>query len=168
MQKLKINFIIFEQSFIEQKMYGESAKIVKAVFSLANKLKPCVIFIDEIDGMFGQRTTFDQSFVTGLKTQILNQMDGFVSHDPNVIFIGATNRLTSLDPALLRRMRTHIHIPLPSKEERIKMFQYYTKSDDDYTDISEQTEGYSGSDIYELCKLSYYNNCDLQNCLEFM
>lgn len=167
-KRMKINFLMFEQSFIEQKMFGESAKMIKALFSLAHKLKPCVIFIDELDGVFAQRTAFEQSFVTGIKTQLLTQMDGFISRDPGIIFIGATNRLSSLDPALLRRMKTHIHIPLPNLEERNEMFKHYLEQDDDYAIISKKTEGYSGSDIYELCKLSYHNNKDLESCLEFM
>ena len=167
-KRLKVNFILFEQSFVEQKMFGESAKMIKALFSLAKKLKPCVIFIDEIDGIFAKRTMMDQSFVNGIKTQMLMHMDGFKSRNSGIVFVGATNRLDSIDPALLRRMRTHIYIPLPDYEERISMFKNFLCTEDDFSEISTQTAGFSGSDIYELCKLSHYSKKDLISCLEFM
>lgn len=162
-KELNVNFICFEQNYIEQKMFGESAKMVKALFTLAEKLKPCVIFIDEIDGMFGERNAFDQYFVTNIKTQMLMQMDGIMSRDPSIIFIGTTNRLHSLDNALKRRMRTHIEVKLPTYSEIIEMYNYYLKDEDvsciDFDEIATMSTCFSGCDISEICKISL-NMCD--------
>lgn len=159
---LNMSFIVFEQSYIEQKMFGESAKMVKAVFTLAEKMKPCVIFIDEIDGIFGERSVVDQSFITGIKTQMLTYMDGIISRDPSVFIIGATNRLNAIDGALTRRMRTHIEIPLPSYNERIELFKTYLYENEniDYKSLADITDSFSGSDISEMCKIAYYTSED--------
>lgn len=156
--EMKINFISFEQNFIEQKMFGESAKMIKALFTLAKKIKPCVIFIDELDGIFSERSSFDQSFVNNIKTQMLMHLDGFIEKDTSIILIGATNRLSSIDPALKRRMRTHIEIPLPTDLEREDIFKCYlsNKEDIDYNLLALNTFGYSGSDIHEACKIAAY------------
>ena len=159
---LNMSFIVFEQSYIEQKMFGESAKMVKAVFTLAEKIKPCVIFIDEIYGIFGERSVVDQSFITGIKTQMLTYMDGIISRDPSVFIIGATNRLNAIDGALTRRMRTHIEIPLPSCNERIELFKTYLYENEniDYNTLADITDSFSGSDISEMCKIAYYTSED--------
>lgn len=155
---LKIHFIVFEQNYIEQKMFGESAKIIKALFTLADKLKPCVIFIDEMDGLFGERNALDQAFITNIKTQLLMLIDGLITRDSNIMLIGATNRLNSIDPAFKRRMRTHIHIPLPLHNDRIELFKYYfdnvSDADMNYETLADNTIGFSGSDISEVCKIS--------------
>jgi SpoVK/Ycf46/Vps4 family AAA+-type ATPase len=163
-KQMNVSFLLFDQSYIEQKMFGESAKVIKAVFTLANKIKPCVIFIDEIDGIFGERNILDQSFITGIKTQMLTYMDGIISRDPSVFIIGATNRLQSIDPAIKRRMRTHIEIPLPNKDDRKELFRYYLKNNEsiDYDKLSDTSIGFSGSDINEMCKIAYYtSDCDV-------
>ena len=159
-KKMNKSFLLFDQSYIEQKMFGESAKMIKAVFTLAEKIKPCVIFIDEIDGIFGERSVFDQSFITGIKTQMLTYMDGIISRDPSVILIGATNRLKAIDPAIRRRMRTHIEIVLPDHDERKLLFLYYLRNNEsiDYDKLAEATVDFSGSDINEMCKIAYYTS----------
>ena len=136
--------------------------MIKALFSLAEKLKPCVIFIDEMDGFFGERSILDQSFIVGLKTQMMTYMDGLINKDSSIVFIGATNRLESIDPAIKRRMRTHLYINLPDQKERISLWKYYLKNHNvDYKRLAENSENLSGSDIHEACKLSYYMNNDL-------
>lgn len=148
-------FITFDSNKIEQKMFGESSKMLSSLFSLANKIKPCVIFIDELDGFFGQRNVLDQSFVNSIKTQMLTLMDGFIKRDPQILFIGATNRLDIIDPAIKRRMRTHISVPLPNQKGREDIFKSYLKKNDlDYKLLANECQGLSGSDIYELCKIT--------------
>ena len=176
---MNVNFIAFEQSFIEQKMFGESAKMLKALFTLAEKIKPCVVFIDELDGIFSERSIIDQSFVTGLKTQMLTHLDGFVEKDPSILFIGATNRLSAIDSALKRRMRAHIEVSLPNLEDRRDIFKGYLNNIEvDYDKLATYTDGFSGSDIYEACKIASYTSeneklCTsdilyaIDNCLSF-
>jgi len=150
------NFLNFNTSLIENKLVGESSKMLDALFSLAHKLKPCIVFMDEIDGFCSERNSLDQSFVNSLKTQMLEYLDGIDEKDSQVIFIGATNRLHSIDKAFRRRLRLHINIPLPEKEdiEQLLLKHVSTLNPTELESISEQCSGFSGSDIYELCKLA--------------
>ena len=151
-------FMNFDMSSIENKMFGESAKLLKAMFSLADKIKPCVIFMDELDGFCSERNPFDQSFVNGLKTQMLTYLDGLESRDDKIVVVGATNKLNSVDKAMKRRMRLHIEVPLPDYESRkVILSKYLGPAGVDLETIetfakSIETAGFSGSDLHELCK----------------
>ena len=152
-------FINVTSDLVENKFYGESQKIVHAIFSLADKLKPCVVFFDEIDGLCGTRNLFDQSHVTSVKTTLLSEMDGVQKRDPGIIAVGATNRIDNLDPALKRRMRLHINVDLPDEEARKSILSKVVSGeplDEDVKieDIAGKTDGMSGSDLHELCKLA--------------
>jgi|TARA_X000001036_G_scaffold388175_1_gene384342 SpoVK/Ycf46/Vps4 family AAA+-type ATPase len=152
-------FINVTSNLIENKYYGESQKIVHAIFSIADKIKPCVVFFDEIDGLCGTRNIFDQSHVTSVKTTLLGEIDGIHKRDPGVIVFGATNRIDNLDPALKRRMRLHIKVDLPSQEARKQIIQKILDDEPidgevDIDQIAKDTEGMSGSDLHELCKLA--------------
>ena len=82
-------------------------------------------------------------------------MDGLIKRDKSIVFIGATNRLDSIDPAMLRRMRLHVEISLPDWEARKEMleenFDGILKFD--IEELKSMTAGLSGSDISELCKI---------------
>lgn len=154
-KKLEGVFISCSPSSFENKLYGESSKLIKALFSFANKVNPCVIFIDEIDGILGTRNDFDQSLVNEVKTIFLSEMDGIIERSPNVIFIGATNKLYSIDKAIKRRMRLHLKVPLPDEDARRSILDLHlNKYDLDVCEILKDTDGYSGSDLFELCKLA--------------
>ena len=154
-KKLDGVFISCSPSSFENKLYGESSKLIKALFTFANKVNPCVIFIDEIDGILGTRNDFDQSLVNEVKTIFLSEMDGIVERSPNVIFIGATNKLKSIDKAVQRRMRLHIKVPLPDEDARKQILNIHlSKYNLDLAEILKDTDGFSGSDLFELCKLS--------------
>lgn len=151
-------FINFEMSSIENKMFGESGKLIKALFTLAEKIKPCVIFMDELDGIAASRNPFDQSFVTGIKTFMFAQLDGIVKKDSNILFIGATNKLCDIDSAMKRRLRLHIPIDLPDSDTRKDMFIKNLKEpieiDCEAIDLLvKDSELFSGSDIREVSKI---------------
>lgn len=152
-------FINVTSDLVENKFFGESQKLVHAIFSLADKIKPCVVFFDEIDGLCGTRNLFDQSHVTSVKTTLLGEMDGIYKRDPGVIAIGATNRIDNLDPAVKRRMRLHIKVDLPNLDSRNSILDKIVCGEPIGTDvnlkeISKKTGGMSGSDLHELCKLA--------------
>lgn len=163
---MRYNFITFDNNKIEQKLFGESSKVICALFTLAEKIKPCVIFIDEIDGFLSSRNEYDQSCVNGVKTQMLSLMDGISKRDPTIIIIGATNRINSIDKAVKRRMRTHIKIELPTHNSRMEMFKKHLGKYSDcinYNDVATKTNGMSGSDIYEICKNAALNSITTKN-----
>lgn len=102
---------------------GEGEKLVKSVFSLARRLSPCVVFIDEIDALFGARSSMRESGGAiahrGVLTEFMQEMDGLrSSKDDNIIVIGATNRPFDLDDAILRRLPRRLLVDLPGEKER--------------------------------------------------
>ncbi|KAJ7470702.1 hypothetical protein FB451DRAFT_1352208 [Mycena latifolia] len=140
---------------------GEGEKLVKAVFSLARKIAPCVVFLDEIDALFGARVSGRESGGAfahrGVLTEFMQEMDGLrTSKDDSVIVIGATNRPFDLDDAVLRRLPRRLLIDLPGEPEREEIVKILLRdetlgSDLDPKSIAKKTEGFSGSDLKHLC-----------------
>jgi SpoVK/Ycf46/Vps4 family AAA+-type ATPase len=99
---------------------------VRAVFSLARRLSPCVVFIDEVDSLFGARSAKDSSGSgrshNQLLTEFMQEMDGLNSaitnREQRVVVVGATNRPFDLDEAVLRRLPRRLLIDLPRQEDR--------------------------------------------------
>ncbi|KAF9453212.1 AAA-domain-containing protein [Macrolepiota fuliginosa MF-IS2] len=140
---------------------GEGEKLVRAVFSLARKLSPCVIFLDEIDALFGARMSTRESGGAfahrGVITEFMQEMDGLkTSRDDSVIIIGATNRPFDLDDAVLRRLPRRLLVDLPGEKERQEILKILLRdevlaTDVDVSRLAEQTESFSGSDLKHLC-----------------
>lgn len=135
---------------------GESERLVRALFDLARKNKPAVIFIDEIDSLLSSRSEGENEATRRIKTEFLVQMQGVGKEDEGILVLGATNIPWDLDPAVRRRFQKKIYIPLPDEEARYVMFKLNlgdtanNLTDDDFKDLSKMTEGYSGSDITTL------------------
>lgn len=121
-------------------------------------LQPSVVFIDEIDSLLTQRSDGEQEHTRRIKTEFLVQMDGAgTSREDRVLVVGATNRPQELDEAARRRLVKRLYIPLPSVEARCSLVkklmqqQAHSLSVDDVNQISNLSDGYSGSDMYALC-----------------
>ena len=102
---------------------GEGEKLVRSLFSLARRLAPCVIFLDEIDALFGARTSARETGGSiahhGVINEFMQEMDGLrTNKDTNVIVIGATNRPFDMDDAVLRRLPRRLLVDLPGETER--------------------------------------------------
>ncbi|AQZ09552.1 MSP1 (YGR028W) [Zygosaccharomyces parabailii] len=156
------NFISIRMSQIMDKWYGESNKIVDAMFSLANKLQPCMIFIDEIDSFLRERAATDHEVTAMLKAEFMTLWDGLVGNG-RVMIVGATNRIGDIDSAFLRRLPKRFYISTPNKEQRLRILKVLlkdTKIDDENFDldtIASGTSGMSGSDLKELCREAALN-----------
>lgn len=147
---------------LESKWFGESSKLISSTFSVARKLQPCIVFFDEIDGMGRSRTDFDQSFVNTFKTELLSNLDGMGNKSTDsYVVIACTNTFNSLDPALLRRFPSQYNIKLPSQKERRDILTLLTKNESisiaDIVQISNWTDGYSGSDLKALYNKASHN-----------
>lgn len=97
------------------------------MFSLARRMAPCVVFLDEIDALFGSRVSVRESGGAfahrGVITEFMQEMDGLKSsQEDRVIVIGATNRPFDLDDAVLRRLPRRLLVDLPGKQERAGTF----------------------------------------------
>lgn len=140
------------------KWLGQSEQAVAAIFSLARKLQPCIIFVDELDSLLSSRDFSDSHAYNNAKTIFLRQWDGFrtCERDHRVVVVGATNRPEVLDSAVLRRLPVKLRLGLPATREREQILRILLRGEDishvDLGDIATRTQSYSGSDLRELCK----------------
>ncbi|KAH7022478.1 P-loop containing nucleoside triphosphate hydrolase protein [Ilyonectria destructans] len=157
------SFINLHISTLTEKWYGDSNKIVRAVFSLARKMQPAIIFIDEIDAVLGTRRSGEHEASGMVKAEFMTLWDGLTSSNSSgmparIMVLGATNRIHDIDEAILRRMPKKFPVPLPGKEQRRRILQLILQ--DTTTDpkhfnleyVSKITAGLSGSDIKEACR----------------
>lgn len=157
-QEAGTRFINLDLSILTDKWYGESQKLTAAVFSVAVKLQPCIIFIDEIDSFLRIRNSQDHEATAMMKAQFMSLWDGLITDsDCTVIVMGATNRPQDLDRAILRRMPATFHIGMPTVEQRLQILQLILKNEPiskavDIPILAKSTEGFSGSDLKELCR----------------
>ena len=84
------NFLHITQSVVKSKWYGESQQNAKAVFTLARKRSPCIIFFDEVDAMMAARDD-SQRHDASVLNEMMQEWDGLIQGD-NVVVLGATNR----------------------------------------------------------------------------
>lgn len=159
-------FFNITASSIVSKFRGDSEKLVKVLFELANFHAPSTIFFDEFDSIMSRRGSGNTSGGENnehegsrrLKTELLIQMDGVIHTGNNIFFLAASNLPWDIDPAFLRRLEKRIMIPMPNKEARTQMIQknfstHHTLLEDRHIEkCALETDGYSGSDIQRLCK----------------
>lgn len=140
----------------QSKWLGESQKLVRAVFSLAKKLDPCVIFVDEADSVFATRKANDDVYRRELISQFLLEWDGVSATNKGGFVMAATNRIADIDPAILRRLPRQIFIGNPSLEDREAILRIHLKDerlaeDADLATVARRTVGKSGSDLKTIC-----------------
>ncbi|KAI6085109.1 AAA-domain-containing protein [Hypoxylon rubiginosum] len=149
------NMIEISGASINNKYVGESEKNVRALFRLAKKKEPLVIFIDEADALLGARGRRDLGSRRETINQFLREWDGM---DKMKAFIMvATNRPFDLDEAVLRRLPRKLLIDLPLEADRAAILRIHLKDEilDEATvsieDIAKRTPLYSGSDLKNMC-----------------
>lgn len=156
-------FINLHISTLTEKWFGDSNKLASAVFSLARKLAPTIVFIDEIDAVLGTRHSGEHEASGMVKAEFMTHWDGLQSAGPDgkpqrILVLGATNRINEIDDAILRRMPKRFSIALPNASQRLKILNLVlkdTKIDPMHFDveyIARVMDGMSGSDIKEACR----------------
>lgn len=151
-------FINVPLSLLLDKWVGETEKYVEALFSLARKIQPTIIFIDEIDSLTRRRSELDASWNSTMKSQFLGLWDGLLTDRRNrVVLLGATNRRQDIDEAFLRRMPLQMRVELPNAMQRASILQVLL-SDVEIEDglswlrLANRMDGFSGSDMREVCR----------------
>lgn len=126
----KANFIAVDGSYFTAMFYGAGVSKVKDLFKLARKNAPCMLFIDEIDGI-GKRTQGGQgggaeSELNRIINRVLVEMDGFEPMD-NVVVVAATNHENNIDEAMRRpgRFDMLVRLGLPTLPDRQRLFELY-------------------------------------------
>ncbi|XP_038980506.1 uncharacterized protein LOC103715277 isoform X2 [Phoenix dactylifera] len=152
------NFINISMSSITSKWFGEGEKYVKAVFSLASKIAPSVVFVDEVDSMLGRRENpGEHEAMRKMKNEFMVNWDGLRTKDKErVLVLAATNRPFDLDEAVIRRLPRRLMVNLPDASNREKILRVILAKEDlapdvDLEALANMTDGYSGSDLKNLC-----------------
>ena len=152
-------FFNISASSLTSKWVGESEKTVKSLFKLAYQKAPSIIFIDEIDSILSKRNESENEATKRLKTEFLIQFDGLGSNtNAKLLVIAATNRPMDLDEALLRRLPKRVYCGPLDAEGRFDFIKKVINrvetnlKDSDIMEIAKMTNGYSNSDLKELCK----------------
>lgn len=146
--------MIIKSESIIGKYQGEAEKNIASLFQQAKKNAPCIVFIDEIDVLLKIRN--EENSRGNFVAEFLFEIDGPHDDFNGVLLIGATNRLSSIDPAMLRpgRLDKKIFIDNPNLIDREKILQYYLsqyklrlEKGIKLIDFAEQLDGFSGADI---------------------
>ncbi|NWR68444.1 ATAD2 protein, partial [Centropus unirufus] len=154
----RIAFFMRKGADCLSKWVGESERQLRLLFDQAYQMRPSIIFFDEIDGLAPVRSSKQDQIHSSIVSTLLALMDGLDSRG-EIVVIGATNRLDSIDPALRRpgRFDREFRFSLPNKEARKEIFKIHTQ---DWTpklldvfleELAEKCVGYCGADIKSLC-----------------
>ncbi|NXT14889.1 ATAD2 protein, partial [Prunella fulvescens] len=154
----KVTFFMRSAADCMSKWVGESERQLRLVFEQAYQMRPSIIFFDEIDALAPVRSSKQDQVHSSVVGTLLTLMDGLASRG-EVVVIGATNRLDSIDPALRRpgRFEREFRFNLPNKEARLEIFKIHTRdwtlkpSDNLLEDLAEKSVGFCGADIKALC-----------------
>ena len=159
-KEAEANFISMKSSDLLSKWYGESEQQIARMFQRARAVAPCVVFIDEIDSLVPARGSGQgEPQVTGrVVNTILAEMDG-LEELQSVIVIGATNRPTLVDPALLRpgRFDELVYVGTPDAEGREHILKIHTSGmplakDVDLAKVAKETERFTGADLEDVVR----------------
>ncbi|XP_035706817.1 ATPase family AAA domain-containing protein 2 [Folsomia candida] len=159
----KVEFYHRTGGELSSKWFGESARLIKALFTEAEQKAPAIIFLDELDGFCGSRNDRSSQARIGVVTSLLGQMDTLT---PGKVFVfGATNRIDSIDPAMRRpgRFDKELQFFLPSLEARKEILTLHSKMwkrshpEGELLDtVAQKTVGYCGADLENLCRETFH------------
>jgi transitional endoplasmic reticulum ATPase len=164
----KVNFISVTSPDIISKVVGESSRAISQLFTRARSCAPCILFFDQFEAIARARGTDSSESQSNdrMLSTLLIEMDGISktsNHEP-VIVLCATSRMDLLDPAVLRpgRIDQHVKLSLPDEKARLEILTYKTmnmpmKNRDFLSEIAKITDGYSGSQLENLCREAAMN-----------
>ncbi|XP_034777052.2 ATPase family AAA domain-containing protein 2B-like [Acipenser ruthenus] len=154
----KVAFFMRKGADCLSKWVGESERQLRLLFDQAYLMRPSIIFFDEIDGLAPVRSSRQDQIHSSIVSTLLALMDG-LDNRGEIVIIGATNRLDSIDPALRRpgRFDREFLFNLPDKKARKHVLQIHTRdwnpklADAFLVELAEKCVGYCGADIKALC-----------------
>jgi transitional endoplasmic reticulum ATPase len=164
-KEAEANFIAIKSSDLLSKWFGESEQQIARLFARARQVAPCVVFIDEIDSLVPARgsSAGEPQVTARVVNTILAEMDG-LEELQSVVVIGATNRPTLVDPALLRpgRFDELVYVGTPSQAGRARILRIHTggmplADDVDLDKVARETERFTGADLEDIVRRAGLN-----------
>jgi len=162
---LNATFFSVKASNVLSKYFGESTKIISALYEVARERAPSIVFMDEIDALTTKRSGDQSEASRRMLSTLLTELDGFQDKgsDILVLTLAATNTPWDLDEAVLSRFPRRIYVPLPDKKATKEIIRINTRGLDisrlDLDAIAEESVRrlYSGRDIKNLCQEAVWN-----------
>ena len=158
---LDATFFNVKVSSLLSKYFGESTKLISALFSVARRLSPAVIFLDEFESLTPVRGSGESGAERRIVSTLLAELDGLQAKDDTgfVLTICATNLPWLLDLAILSRFQRRIYVPLPDPEARqailnIHLSQRGHTSLLPIDQLVQQTDTFAGREIEQLCLIA--------------
>jgi len=152
-----VKLIILSGSDIAKNGIENALNEISEAFNRARDNAPCIIFIDEIDSLLPSRNDSSE-FAVHMTSEFLQQLDG-IKTSSGVVLVGSTNRPDKIDAAVLRpgRIDKFIFVPPPNANDRARIFEENLKKSPiagkiDYNELANETEGYTGADIVNICR----------------
>jgi ATP-dependent 26S proteasome regulatory subunit len=154
--------LAFSGASLTSPFVGEGTQLVRDMFRQARSQAPCVLFVDEIDGIAPAR---DHALgglgqashdATQRIDQFLQELEGVGGAARNVFVVGATNHLNAIDPAVRSRLSYHVHIPLPDEAARVAILRQHfpRRAETTPEEVAAMTDGLSGRDLREMCRIA--------------
>ncbi len=157
--EIDATFLNVRTGDVLSKYFGESTKLVAAVYTYAAGHAPCVIFLDEFDALSVPRDQSDSGAERRMLSAVLTELDGLAGKTDRhaVLTIAATNAPWAIEPAALSRFDKRIHVALPDRDARAAIFHVHLDAkgyrlDADADALAAATDGYSGREIARVCK----------------
>lgn len=151
--EINANFIPVGISDILDMYIGQSERNLHAIFEKARKLKPCVLFFDEVDALGANRTDMKNSAGKHVINQFLAEMDGVQYDNDGILVLAATNAPWHLDPAFRRpgRFDRIIFVPPPDDVAKKAILEIKLKEKPtetiDYQRVIKKAKDFSGADL---------------------
>lgn len=152
----EVPFFSASGSDFVEKYVGVGASRIRELFTKARKTSPCIVFIDELDAIGGNRGESNNSERDQTINALLTELDGFTATE-GILTICATNRLDILDAALTRpgRFDLKIAVNLPDKQARYQILRLHGSgkklSDEVQIEaLAKKTNGFSGAELENL------------------
>ncbi|CAH0727190.1 unnamed protein product, partial [Brenthis ino] len=155
--KLQLPLIAVTGTELVGGMSGESEERIRELFEKATSVAPCILFIDEIDAVCGNRMNAQKDMEKRMVAQLLASLDNLSESSASVLVLAATNNPDTLDPALRRagRLEQEITLGIPSLKARKEILSILCKnlalsSDIDMNNLAQITPGFVGADLQAL------------------
>ncbi|RKP34196.1 P-loop containing nucleoside triphosphate hydrolase protein, partial [Dimargaris cristalligena] len=150
------NFLPIRMTNLIKGEIGDSEKAVRQLFRLAQQSSPCVIFIDELETLFGNKEGSGQ-LGNNLISQLLLELDQLNARNAHVVVLGATNYPDGIDQSILRpgRLDKLVYVAPPGTAERREILQLFSRHlpiapDVDWEEVVHMTDGLTGADLQAL------------------